>query len=126
MNLSSVRIREMEINEAEISKLAHKIQSKVSRIKTHSTSSGRSREHTAGDQGAQTLRAQVDKGEEVRSIFVELSIKKERRASRDGKGHPQQRRKSGALSGAGAPADNIINGQTDRALTAQDLHAKKE
>ena len=77
MNLVVDSIREMEINEAEISKLAHKILSMVARIKdTIEFFCQIERKYGKEIKELKHYARKVEKGEEVRSIIRELSIKK--------------------------------------------------
>lgn len=77
MNLIVDSIREMEINEAEISKLAHKIQSMVSRIRDTLDFFGQiEKKYGKEIKELKHYARKVEKGEEVRSIIRELSIKK--------------------------------------------------
>jgi RNA polymerase primary sigma factor len=110
MNLIVSSIREMEINEAEISKLAHKIQSMVSRIKDTLDFFGQiERKYGKEIKELKHFARKVEKGEEVRSIIRELSIKKKEELLEMVKDIRNNERKIRRIEQeAGAPADNIM------------------
>ncbi len=110
MNLIVNSVREMEINEAEISKLAHKIQSMVSRIKDTLDFFGLiERKYGKEIKELKHYARKVEKGEEVRSIIRELSIKKKEELLEMVKDIRNNERKIRRIEQeAGAPADNIM------------------
>ncbi len=110
MNLIVNSIREMEINEAEISKLAHKIQSMVSRIKDTLDFFGQiERKYGKEIKELKHFARKVEKGEEVRSIIRELAIKKKEELLEMVKDIRNNERKIRRIEQeAGAPADNIM------------------
>ncbi|HSV98240.1 MAG TPA: RNA polymerase sigma factor RpoD [Spirochaetota bacterium] len=110
MNLIVNSVREMEINEAEISKLAHKIQSMVSRIKDTLDFFGQiERKYGKEIKELKHFARKVEKGEEVRSIIRELSIKKKEELLEMVKDIRNNERKIRRIEQeAGAPADNIM------------------
>lgn len=110
MNLIVSSVREMEINEAEISKLAHKIQSMVSRIKDTLDFFGQiERKYGKEIKELKHFARKVEKGEEVRSIIRELSIKKKEELLEMVKDIRNNERKIRRIEQeAGAPADNIM------------------
>ncbi len=110
MNLIVDSIREMEINEAEISKLAHKIQSMVSRIKDTLDFFGQiEKKYGKEIKELKHYARKVEKGEEVRSIIRELSIKKKEELLEMVKDIRNNERKIRRIEQeAGAPAENIM------------------
>jgi RNA polymerase primary sigma factor len=110
MNLIVDSIREMEINETEISKLAHKIQSMVSRIKDTLDFFGQiEKKYGKEIKELKHYARKVEKGEEVRSIIRELSIKKKEELLEMVKDIRNNERKIRRIEQeAGAPAENIM------------------